>query len=201
MRFGSVAVAGLLESEGPERRQRRRSGEIGVALHDLFRRGAVEEVVVERSAFGAEHDRVPRLLAEIEPRAPGVVEEEAVTARAIDAEEERDRLVERVGRFLRADVGVPQREGLVAAVEGSSFVAEAEVVFASRHLLGDGEAAELEADGPAHGVGGDDVAGEIADDETQRIALDADFDRGGAEADGSIVLNRLDVDRLGARGR
>ena len=78
LRLGSVAVARLLESERPQRRQRRESGEIGVAFHDLLRSGAVEEVVVERATFRAEGDGVARLLAEVEPGAPGVVEEKAV---------------------------------------------------------------------------------------------------------------------------
>ena len=109
-------------------------------------------------------------------------------------------LVERVGGFLGADVGVPEREGLIAAVERAGLVAEAEVVLVAGHLLGDGEAAELEAYGATHGVGGDDVAGEIANDEAEGIALDADFERGGAEADGGIVLHRLHVDGFRARG-
>ena len=54
LRFRSVAVARLLKAERPERRQRRRAGEPGVGFDDLLRSGAVEEVVVERSAFGAE---------------------------------------------------------------------------------------------------------------------------------------------------
>src|SRR5580704_9884827 len=105
LRFGRVAIARLLKTERPERRERRKPGEVGVALHDFLRSRPVEEVVVERSAFGAERDRVARLLAEVEPCTPGVVEEEAVTLRAVDGEKEWDCLVKRVRRFLWADVG------------------------------------------------------------------------------------------------
>ena len=159
LRFGRVAVARLLEAERPQRRQRRRSREIGVALDHLLGRGAVEKVVVERPAFGAEGIRVARRLAEVEPGAPGVVEKNSVTASSVDGEKKRNALVERVGRFLRADVGVPEREGLLAAIEGSGLVAEAEVVLVAGHLAGDGEAAELELHGAANGVGGNDFSG------------------------------------------
>src|ERR1035438_9938975 len=86
--FRSVAVARLLEAKRPQRRKWRHSGEISVAFHDLFRRGAIEKIIVERAAFGAEGNRVARLLAEVKPRAPGVVEEHAITAGAADCEEE-----------------------------------------------------------------------------------------------------------------
>ena len=135
LRFGSVAVARLLESKRPQRRKRRRSGQIGVAFDDLFRSGAIEQVVVERAAFGAEGNRVARLLAEIEPGAPGVVEEDSVTAGAVDGEKKGNALVERIDRFLRTDVGIPERVGLIPAIEGAGLVAEAEVVFVGRHLL------------------------------------------------------------------
>ena len=73
-------------------------------------------------------------------------------------------------------------------------------MFVGRHLLGDGESAELEAGGAADGVGGDDVAGEIADDQAKGIAFDAEVESGSAEADRGGILQRLNVDRLGASG-
>src|ERR1700684_4222399 len=54
LRFRSVAVARLLEAKRPQRRKRRRSGEVGIAFDYLFRRRAIEKIVVERAAFGAE---------------------------------------------------------------------------------------------------------------------------------------------------
>src|ERR1700733_11638673 len=52
LRLRSVAVTRLLESERPQRRQRRCSGEVGIAFDDLFGRWPVEKVVVEWAAFG-----------------------------------------------------------------------------------------------------------------------------------------------------
>ena len=72
-------------------------------------------------------------------------------------------------------------------------------MFVAGHLFGDGEAAELESHGAADGVGGDDVSGEITDDDAQGIALHADLERRGAEADGGGVVDRLHVDGLAAR--
>ncbi len=69
------------------------SGEVGVAFDYLFRSGTADQVVVERAAFGAERIGVARLLAKVEPGAPGVVEEKPVSASAADGEEKRDALV------------------------------------------------------------------------------------------------------------
>ncbi len=77
-RLGRVAVAALLIAERPERRQRRRSGEPGVVLDDLLWFGAVDEVVVERAAFGAEGIGEALAAAEVEAGAPGVIEEDSV---------------------------------------------------------------------------------------------------------------------------
>ena len=139
-----------------------------------------------------------RRLAEVEPGAPGVVEKNSVTVRSVDGEKKRNALVERVGGFLRSHVGVPESQSLLAAIEGSSLVAKAEVVLVAGHLARDGEAAELELHGAANGVGGDDFSAEIADDDTERIALHANFKRGGAEAHGGGVVDRFHVDGFAA---
>src|SRR5579864_631943 len=100
LRFRSVAVAGLLESERPQRRKRRRPGEISVGFNHFFRRGAVEHVVIERAAFGAESNRVPRLLAEVKPGAPRIIEKDAVTSRTVDAQKKRNALIKWIDGFL-----------------------------------------------------------------------------------------------------
>src|SRR5713226_133562 len=56
LRFRRVGVARLLKAESPQRRERRRPGEIGVAFYDLLGSGAIEDVVVKRSAFRTEGD-------------------------------------------------------------------------------------------------------------------------------------------------
>ena len=72
-------------------------------------------------------------------------------------------------------------------------------MFATGHLFGDGEAAELESDGAAGGVGGDDVAGKIANHQAQGIALHSDLQRRGSKAHGGGVLDGLHVDGFAAR--
>ena len=167
------------------------SGEVGVAFDHLLRSRSADQVVVERTAFGAEGIGVTRLLAEVEPGAPGVVEEQPVAAAAADPEKKRNALINRIDRFLGADVRVPERVSLVSAVECAGLVAQAEIVFVARHGLVDGEAPELEFGGAANRVGGDDVAGEIANHQSQRSALNPDIERRGAEADGRGILRRL----------
>ena len=77
-----------------------------------------------------------------------------------------------------------KRVGLISAIEGASLVAETEVVLVGGHGLVDGKAAQLEFRGASDGIGGNDVSGEIADDQAERVALDADIKRRGTETDG-----------------
>src|SRR5206468_115461 len=93
LRLGRVGVARLLETQRPKRRQRRFPGEISVTFYDLLRRGAINEVVVERTAFSAERIGIARPLAEIEPGAPGIIQENAIASCAVDGEKKRNRLV------------------------------------------------------------------------------------------------------------
>ena len=64
----------------------------------------------------------------------------------------------------------------------------------------DGEAAEGELCGAGDGIFTDDFSGEVADDDAEGVALDADFESGGAEADRGGVGDGLDVDGLFADG-
>ena len=111
-RLGVVAVARLLEAERPQRRQRRLAGEPGVALR---RRPLGSGPSMNSSRAGRRRSRRRRR------RAPpcrsrttsatccrGTRRRRALAQR----DEERDRLVERVGGLLPAvGVGVPVREG------------------------------------------------------------------------------------------
>src|SRR5260221_14050993 len=51
LRFRKVTVTRLLKTQCPQRRQGRLAGEVGVAFDHLFRRRAINEVVVERAAL------------------------------------------------------------------------------------------------------------------------------------------------------
>ena len=132
-----VAVTRLLVAQRPQRRQRRPAGKIGVARHDLLHGRSVDQVVVDRAAVGAERQRVRVALSEVEPAAPGVVEEDAVAAAfATRGDEERNALVERISGFGEAaDIGVPVHERAAAAIQRPGLVAEAEVMFGLRHRL------------------------------------------------------------------
>ena len=72
-------------------------------------------------------------------------------------------------------------------------------MFVAGHGLVDRKAPELEFGGAANRVGGDDVAGEIANHQAEGIALDADVERRGAEADRGGILHGLHGDGLAAR--
>ena len=99
-------------------------GEVRIAFDHLLRVRAINQVIVERAAFGAERIGVARLLAEVEPAPPGVVEKNPIVAPAADRQEKRDALVDRVDGFLRTDVSIPERIGLISAVESSCLVAQ-----------------------------------------------------------------------------
>ncbi len=132
--LGVVAVAGLLEAEAPEGRERGGAGEPGVGFDDVTWGGAVEEVVVDGAVGGAEGVGVGVLLAEVEGGAEGVVDEDAEGAALIEGDKEGNGFVDGVSGLLEAEgVGVPVSEGLIAAVEGAGLVAEAEEVLVGLH--------------------------------------------------------------------
>src|SRR3954468_11714014 len=167
------------------------SGEVGVTFDYLLRSRTADQVVIERAVFSAERIGVARLLAEVEPGAPGVVEEKSISAAAADGEKERDALVNRIDRFLCANVCIPECVSLISPVESASLVAQSKIVFVARHGLMDRKSRLLKFGGASNGVCGDDVSCEIADDHTQRFAFNADIERRRAEADRGRVLRGL----------
>jgi len=78
------------------------SGEVGVAFYNLLRVRAIDQVIVERASFCAKRVGLTRLLAEVEPGAPGVVQEQPITVTGADTEEKGDALIYRIDRFLGA---------------------------------------------------------------------------------------------------
>jgi len=168
-----VAVAGLLEAQGPKRRQGRRPSQPCVGFDDLFGSGTVEDVVIDWTRGCAEGIRIWRLLAEIEAAAPGVVEQHAESMAGAKGHEVGNAFVERVGGFLIAiGIGVPQSESLVAAIEGSGLIAEAEVMLIERHGLADTEGISFESDRPR--VLLQNVSGAIAQGDFQSLLVDVD---------------------------
>ena len=117
LRLRIVAVARLVVAERPQRRQRRAADQLGEALHDVSRRGPVDEVVVQRAVHGSEREQVPVLLAGVEPGAERVVEEDAVRAPVPQHHEEGHRDVEGVRVVgVRVRVRVPHRVGVAAPI-------------------------------------------------------------------------------------
>jgi hypothetical protein len=75
-------------------------------------------------------------------------------------------------------------------------------MFLGGHVLVDGEAPELEEGcGAIDSVGGDYVAIEVANDEAEGSALNADVKRRGTEAYRSGISAGLHIDGLAARSR
>src|SRR6185369_3279719 len=89
----------LLVAECPQRRQRHMSGQVCVAAEDLLNRWTVKKVIVHLAAFSAKPRALLRRFAEIEIAAIAVVEENSVSDAALQADVERDRLVDRIFAF------------------------------------------------------------------------------------------------------
>src|SRR5262249_61305371 len=143
LRLRVVAVPALVVAERPERRQRRASGERGVALDHLLRRRTVDEVVVELSRGYAEGEELLRLGADVDRRPERVVEEDAVGAALPQHHDEGDRDVDGVGAGVVARrVAVPHRvrvaaEPLPALVEPTHLLAEAVDILVLAQALPD----------------------------------------------------------------
>ncbi len=175
--LGVIAVAALLITKGPERRQRRTPGQGRVFFDDSFRLRTRNEVIVQLTAFRAKRKVVPRFLAEIENTSIGVVEEHAVSNTFAQPDKERDGFVEWVGGFLPAKfIRVPVGEGAVAAVHGTGFVAETIVVFIGRHFLPDMHARAVPGHGQAGFIGKQDVSRSIGKINEQRRFRDCYVD-------------------------
>ena len=173
-RFRVVAVSTLLIAKRPQWGEERTAGQGRVFFDDFlgFRTG--NEVVIQLTGFGAKGKVVPAFLSEIENASVGVVEENPVSDPFTQPNEERDGLVERIGRFLPAKlVGVPVGEDAVAAIHGPSLVAKAIVIFLGRHFLPNMHARAVPCHGQAGFVGQQDVSGGIREINQQRGFFDS----------------------------
>ena len=180
---GHVAVARLLIAERPFRRERRAAGQPGVAAGDVGEGRPGDEIIVDRAVGAAERERLGILVAEVEPGAIGVVEQDPVAAACRPGRgEEGDRLVDRVVRAREAErVGVPVDERLAAPVEPAGLVAETVEMLADRQRLGQREGLAVDARG--RGIGRDDLAVERLEGH-RTTGTDADTELRGGEAVG-----------------
>ena len=170
---GHIAIARLLVTERPLRRERRFARQVGIASDHLGSRRPRDHIIIDRSVGCAEVDNIGIAVTEIEPGPPAVVEQQAVTtARSADRDEERDRLVDRVGRTgERVRIGIPVDEALAAPVKTiAGLVAQREDVFRSAQRLAQGKRLPVEAQ--RHRViSNDHPAGQIGDGQF-KVGLD-----------------------------
>src|SRR5207245_4289130 len=90
-----VAVAALLITERPERRQGRMPGHGRVFFHDFFRLGPRAKVIIQLAALRAKREIVRRLLTKVESAPVSVVEEHAIGDALAQSGTARDGFVER----------------------------------------------------------------------------------------------------------
>ncbi len=186
-----VAVARLLVSERPGRRQRRVPGQPCVATQHLLGRRAVQHHVVERTAGGLDAQLVFLGVANVEAGAPAVVQKQPVGGAAAQAQKKRDRLVERVAAALEAvGIGVPQGEAVAAPVDRPSPIAQPEHVLVRVQVPVHGEAVACECWTDAGPIGRDDASVKRADRHRAAAPVDTDAKGGGVEADHPSATHR-----------
>src|SRR6266404_6634281 len=117
----------------------------------------INQVVVDRSGGGAERKRLRILLAEVQPAAPSVIEQDSVTApRSTRGDEEGNTFVQGIRRFLKAvRIGVPEGKRLAAAIERTGLVAQAEKMLRLREHLAQREAVAHRVDCAGRGIARD----------------------------------------------
>src|SRR5262245_5266411 len=98
-RIGIVATAALLIAERPQGRQRHVARKVCITAEDLFDRRSVEKVVVHLPAFGAKPCAQLRGAAKVEVASIGVIEKNSVSDAALQADVERNRLVDWILAF------------------------------------------------------------------------------------------------------
>src|SRR5258708_30620380 len=94
-RFGFVTEAGLLKAQRPQRRKRRQTRQPSVRLHYLFRVRPIEEVIVDRAAFGSKRISVSLAFAEVKTGGPGIVEQKSHGVAGADGHKKWDALINR----------------------------------------------------------------------------------------------------------
>src|SRR5260370_25493929 len=126
----------------------------------------INQVVIDRSGGGAERKRLRILLAEVEPAAPSVIEQDSVTAAwSTRGDEEGNTLVQGISRFLKVvRIGVPEGKRLAATIERTGLVAQTEKMLRLREHLAQGKAAAHHVDGAGRGIARDHVARQIRHD-------------------------------------
>src|SRR5207245_10657499 len=113
--FRVIAVAALVISEGPERREWHAPGERRVALDHLLWIGTIDEVVVERAPLGAERKYALRLMPDVEIASECVVEKDAECDSMAKDDVERNGDVNWIGAGVVAEgVAVPHGEAVTA---------------------------------------------------------------------------------------
>ena len=189
---GHVAVARLLESEGPQRRKGRGPRQPGIGLHHVLRGRAGEDVVVDAPAVRGDSDLVGRGAPEVEAGPKTIVQEEAVAATgAVDRQEEGDRLVERIGVRPEAEgVGVPECESAAAAINRTRLVPETEDVRVGVEALLQAEAFALKA-GRGRGVVEHGSAGRVLHRQPQGFGIEDHVHRCGLEMIPRCVVGDL----------
>src|SRR5205085_5862512 len=133
-----ITVATLLNAERPERRQRHVSSKVGIAAHNLFDRGAVEEIIVQLAAFSPKPNAFLRQPAKIEIAAITVVEKHAVGQSVFQSDVERNCLIDWIAAFVVAGrVGIPINEEAAALIKAGCFFAKAVKMFVETQLFRD----------------------------------------------------------------
>ena len=192
-----VAIAALVEAEGPARRQRHAARQVRVALDDPLRRGPVDEVVVELPVLGPEGQAVGGLVAHVEGAAERVVEQDAVGAALAQHHVEGDRDVERVGVVgVVVGVGRPHDEGGAAHVrpalgDPAVLLSKTVDVLVRAQRLPDLDLVAREGDPALRVVLVEDVALGVGHRDAERVVADRRLEGGG----GDRRLGGADLDR------
>ena len=112
----------------------------------------------------------------------------------LKADEKRNRLVDRVVRFLPAKkVRIPHRVGVIAAVHRAGFVAETEITLLGRHSLPGVDVRAVPSHRQGRLVGKKNIACRVRESDQQRRFLDDDNDA--AHRHAQLGLAIFDVDR------
>ena len=113
--FRKIAVATLVVSEGPNRREGHATGERCVALDHFSRLRSVDEVVIERSPIRTERQQTLRLMPDIKIATISVIKKYTESDALAHDDVEGHGNVNRIGAGVVAEgVAVPHRQAIAA---------------------------------------------------------------------------------------
>ncbi len=155
LRLRTVAIARLVITQRPKRRQRHPASQPGILLNDILQTRTGKKVIVQAPFPGGHRQNFRLCLADIKDSSAGAIQEHTISTRFRMRDIKRNRHVQAISRLqIRIDIGVPHFQPLAPLIQVASFFAKGVKMLVSFDYI----AADCAQSQPANAATGDAVA-------------------------------------------